>query len=124
MLHREHNAAGQVAPIGVVPDLIAVAQDVQGALALEHLLDQVGDDMAHRQLDVSALYLDVPESALLPGANAIEGPDDGVGQTVLLVGAAGEVFDRQLLKAVRGEWRGHLLFLALDRWPVVSTLED
>ena len=45
---------GQVPAVGVVPDLGAVAQDVERVLALEHLLHEIGDDVAHGQLDVPA----------------------------------------------------------------------
>ena len=47
------DAPGEVAAVGVVPHLVAVAEDVQRVLALEHLLHQVGDDVAHRQLHVA-----------------------------------------------------------------------
>ena len=53
---------GQVAAVRVVPDLLAVAEDVQRVLTLDHLLHEVGHDVAHRELDVAALD-DVSPSA-------------------------------------------------------------
>ncbi|MEJ7696554.1 MAG: hypothetical protein WKF78_08045 [Candidatus Limnocylindrales bacterium] len=37
---------GQVAAVGVVTDLRAIAQDVQRVLTLEHLERQIGHDVA------------------------------------------------------------------------------
>ena len=54
MLHRGHDPAREVAAVGVVPDLVAVAEDVERVLALQHLLHEVGDDVAHRELHVAA----------------------------------------------------------------------
>ena len=98
-------------------DLGAVAEDVQGVLTPQYLLDQVGDDVAHGQLDIAARHLDVTESARLPDADAVEGSDNGVGESVLLPGRAGEVLDGQLLKAIGGERRGDPALLSLDRRP-------
>ena len=53
----------EVAAVGVVAHLAAVAQDVQRVLSLEHLLHQVGHDVAHRELHVAAQDLRVAESA-------------------------------------------------------------
>ena len=53
MLHRGHDAPGEVAAVGVVPHLAAVAEDVERVLALHDLLHQVGDHVAHRELDVA-----------------------------------------------------------------------
>ena len=47
------DATRQVATVGVVPHLAAVSQDVQRVLALEHLLDEVGHDVAHRKRNVA-----------------------------------------------------------------------
>ncbi len=47
------DALGQVAAVGVVPDLVALAEDVQRVLALDDLLHEVGHDVAHGQLDVA-----------------------------------------------------------------------
>ena len=99
-LDGQADAARQVAAVGVVADLPAVAQDMQRILALEHLLDQVGHDVAHGQPDVARHDLLVGQGPLLADADAVERPDDGVGQAVLLVGALGEVLRRQLLEAV------------------------
>ncbi len=105
VLHRSRDAPGQVAAVGVVPDLVAVAEDVQRVLALEHLLHEVGHDVAHGQLDVAAQDLDVAERPALADADAVERPHDRVRQLVLLPGALGEVLDGELLEAVGRERR-------------------
>jgi hypothetical protein len=46
---------------------------VEGVLALDDLLDQVGHHVAHGQLDVAAGDLDVAEGAPLADADAVEG---------------------------------------------------
>ena len=94
------DAAGQVAAIGVVADLGAVAQDVQRVLALEDFLDQVGDHVAHGQPHVPGHDLLVPAAPALPDADAVERPHDRVRQPVLLIGGAGEVLHGQLLETV------------------------
>ena len=91
----------EVAAVRVVPDLASVAEDVQRVLVLEHLLAQVGNDVAHRQLHVAAHHLVVAQRAPLADAHAVERTDDRVRQAVLLVRALREVLGRQLLEAVR-----------------------
>ena len=82
--HRQADAVGQVAAVGVVAHLGPVAEDVQRVLALEHLLDEVGHDVAHRQLDVAAHDLGVAQRPALADADAVERPQDRVRQLVLL----------------------------------------
>ena len=72
--------AGEVAAVGVVPNLRAVAEDVQRVLALEHLLHDVGNDVAHRELHVAAQHLHIAERPALPHADAVERPHDRVRQ--------------------------------------------
>ena len=112
-LDRQADAPGQVAAVGVVADLAAVAEDVQRVLALEHLLHEVGDDVAHRQLDVAAHDVRVADGPPLADADAVERADDRVGQPVLLPGALGEVLGRELLEAVGRERRRAAALLAL-----------
>ena len=100
-----------------MPDLRAVAQDVERVLTLEHLLHQVRHHVAHRQLDVAAEDLDVAQGPALADADAVEGPHDRVGQPVLLVGGLGEVLDRQLLEPVGRQRRRDLALLALGGRP-------
>ena len=88
MLHRGDDAAGEVAAVGVVPDLLAVAEDVQRVLALHDLLHEVGDHVAHRQLHVAAQHLDLAPGAHLADAHAVERPHDRVRQAVLVVRGA------------------------------------
>ena len=57
--------AGQIAAVGVVPDLVALAEDVQRVLALEHLLHQVGHHVGHGQPDVAGQHLDLAERPAL-----------------------------------------------------------
>src|SRR5467141_4344420 len=80
--------------------LAAVAKDVQRVLALEHLLDQVRHDVAHRQLDVAAHHVMVAQRTPLTDADAVERPHDGEWQPVLLMSAMGEVLGGELMKAV------------------------
>src|ERR1035438_4914865 len=86
--------------VGVVPDLAAVAEDVQGVLSLEDFLHEVGDHVAHRELHVARKDLLIPQRPALPDADAVEWADDRVGKPVLVVGGAREVLHRELLEAV------------------------
>ena len=92
--------AGQVATVGVMPDLSAVAEDPERVLAFGHLLDEVGDDVAHRQFDVAAEDVDVANGPSLTRSHTVEGPHDRKWQPVLVVSGSGEVFDGQLLESV------------------------
>src|SRR5262249_39818606 len=105
-LDAQADPPGQVAAISVVTNLPAVTQQVQGVLAAQHLLDQVGNDMAHRQADVAAQDLLLAQGSALADADAVERPDDRVRQAVLLPRPLGVVFRRQLLKAVGRRWGG------------------
>ena len=93
---------------------------LQRVLALQHLLHEVGDDVAHRQLHVAAQHLDVAERARLADADAVERAHDRVRQPVLVARGVGEVLDRELLEAVRRERRRDLALLALVRRPRVA----
>src|SRR6266849_6219313 len=99
-LHRQPDASREVTAIRVVTHLAAVAQDVNGVLAFEHLLTQVRHHMAHRELDVAAPDVMVAERAPLADADAVERPHDRVGEAVLLVGAAGKELGGELLKSI------------------------
>jgi len=92
-------------------DLLAVTEDAQRILALEHLLHKIRNDMRHGQPDVSGEHLDLAESPSLADANAVEGPHDRIGQFVLFPCGAGEVFHRELLEAVRRKGRRDLPFV-------------
>jgi len=87
-------------PVGVVADLLTIAQDVQWILTAQNLLHEVGDHVAHRELDVAAHDFDVAESPNLADSHAVEWPDDGVGESMLLPRRVGEVLDGELLEAV------------------------
>ena len=100
-----------------MPHLVPVAQDVQRVLVPDHLLHQVGDDVAHRQLHVATDDLDLAPGPHLADAHAIERPHDRVRQLVLVARGACEVLDRELLEAVRRVRRWHDLLLALVRRP-------
>ena len=67
------DARGQVAAVGVVPDLVAGAEDVQRVLALEDLLHEVGHDVAHRQLHVAGQDLDVAGARRSPMPTQLNG---------------------------------------------------
>ena len=100
--------AGQVAAVGVVPDLVAVAEDVQRVLALEHLLHEVGTTWLIASFTLPLEHLDVAEGPALADADAVERPHDRVGQLVLVPGGPGEVLDGQLLEAVGRQRRRDL----------------
>ena len=95
----------EIAAVGVVADLRAVAEDAQRVLALHDLLHEVGDDVAHRELHVAAQHLDLAERTRLADADAVERPHDRERQPVLVVGGLREVLDRELLEPVRRERR-------------------
>src|SRR6266550_677570 len=100
-LHREPDAVRKVAAVGVVAHLVAVPEYVQRFLAFQNLLHQVGHHVTHGELDVAAPHVMVAQRAALADAHAVEGTQDRERQGVLLVRAPGEVFGRELLKAVR-----------------------
>ena len=54
---------GEVAAVGVVADLVAVAEDVERVLALEDLVDEVGHDVADRASFTLPLMMSVSRSA-------------------------------------------------------------
>ena len=71
---------GEVAAVGVVADLVALAEDVQRILALEHLEHEVRDDVAQGELDVAAHDVRVADGPPLADADAVERPQDRVRQ--------------------------------------------
>ena len=70
---RRDDAPGEVAAVGVVADLGAVAEDVQRVLTLDDLLDEVGHDVAHRELDVAAEHLDLASARTSPMPTQLNG---------------------------------------------------
>ena len=107
---------GEVAAVGVVADLVALAQDVQRVLALEDLLHEVGHDVAESASFTLPLMMSrVAERPALADADAVERPDDRVRQLVLLPGALGEVLGRELLEAVGRDRRRRRQLGALGR---------
>src|SRR5216684_503466 len=104
-LHGEPDPSREVTAIRVVADLAAVTEDVKRVLALEHLLAQVRNHVAHRELDVAAHDVVVAEGAALAHADAVEGPHDRVRKVVLLIRSVSEILDGQLLESVRRAWR-------------------
>src|SRR5215469_735741 len=117
MLDRVSDAAGEIAAIGVMPDLGTVTEDVQRVLPLQNLLDEVRHDVAHGELDIARHDLLIAERAALADADAVERADDRERQLVLVVCRAGEVLDRELLEAVGRQRRRALPLLALVRGP-------
>ena len=83
-LHREPDAAGEVAAVRVVADLRPVAEDVERVLALEHLEDEVRHDVRQGELHVAGHDVGVAQRPALADPDAVERPDDRVRQPVLL----------------------------------------
>src|SRR5207244_10888516 len=106
----EPDPAREVPAVGVVPHLASVAEDVQRVLAFQHLLDEVGDHVAHSELDVATVYVAVPQRSALADAHTVERTQDREGQRVLLVRPTREVLGGELLEAIGrpGWWAGHL----------------
>ena len=94
-------------------NLRPVAQNVQRILSLEHLLHEVGHDVAHRQLHVAAEDVHVAKRPTLADPDAVEGTNDGVREPVLVVGGPGEILDSELLKPVGGNGGRNLPLLTL-----------
>src|SRR5438309_9445069 len=85
--------------------LTAVTEDVKRVLAFEHLLDQVRNDVTHRELDVPAHHVVVAQRAPLPAADAVEGPHDRELPAVLHARTAGNVFGGEPPNAIgRAGW--------------------
>src|SRR5262249_52667275 len=118
------DALCQVGSISVVPDLIAVAQDMEWVLPLQDLLNEIRNDVAHGQPDVAAHDLFFAEGPPFADADAIKGPDDRIGELILLPGALGVVFSGKLLKAVRGAGRRAAPLFAFFGRPALGVLED
>ncbi len=97
----------------IAAHLIAVAENVQWILALERLLNEIRQNVAHRQLDIAAHDVVLAERASFADADAIERANDGVGKLMLLEGAAREIFGRQFLKSVSAQRRRAAQLLAL-----------
>src|SRR5260370_21222867 len=95
--HREPYPACQVAAVRVMTHLAAVAEDVQRILTFEHLLAQVGHDVAHGELDVPAHHLAAAHRSPLADPDTVERTDDRDRQAVLLVRAALEILCGTLL---------------------------
>src|ERR1035437_3741750 len=67
----------QIAAIRVVPDLISRTENVEGILALKHLLRQIGHHMRHRQLHIAAINVVVMQRPLFSYADAIKRTHNG-----------------------------------------------
>ena len=77
--HRGDDPVGDVIDVGERAGLLAGAEDLQGTLTGEHLVDQVGHGVRDAGLGVGQLA----------GAVGVEGAADRVGQAVLLDGRRG-----------------------------------
>src|SRR6266705_4639697 len=109
----------QVPSIRVVANLAAVAKDVERVLPLEHLLHEIGNDVAHGQLDVATQDLAIAQCASLADADTVERAHDRVGKPVLLVRTSREVLGRQLLKAICRSWGRDLQLRACWGWKAI-----
>src|SRR5262245_41904025 len=90
VLHRGHDASGEIATVRVVANLVPIPEDVERILALYDLLHQVRYDVTHRELHIAAEHLDVRFCSRLAYSDTVERPDDGVREPVLLVRRARE----------------------------------
>src|SRR5208283_5111957 len=124
MLDAGPDSFGQVASVGIVPDLVSGAEDVQRVLSLEHLLSEIGNDVRHGELHIAAIDVVIMQGPLLSDADAVEWPDDGVGELVLFPRALHEVLGGKLLEAVGRTRRRATLFRALGSWILRRALED
>src|SRR5271166_6654313 len=124
MLDACPDSFGQVASVGIVADLVSGTEDVQRILSLEHLLSEIGDDVRHGELHVAAIDVMIMQGPLLSDADAVERPDDGVGELVLFPRTLDEILSRKLLEAVGGTRRRATLLRALGSWILRGALED
>src|ERR1700678_1030235 len=104
MLNTNSDSPGKITAIGVVPYLLAVAQNVQRILSLDQFLYQVGNYVRHGQAHIAAHDVLVRQCPLFANANTIERPHDGVRKLVLLKGTLDEILDRKLLETVGRAW--------------------
>src|ERR1019366_5180144 len=84
MLQANFYSLGQIATIRVVPDLISRTENMEGILAFEDLLRQIGHYMRHRQLHIAAINVMVMQRPLFSHTHAIKRTHNGVRQLVLL----------------------------------------
>src|ERR1022692_4555293 len=106
MFQANFYSLGQIAAIRVVANLISRTENVEGILALEHFLRQIGHHMRHRQLHIAAINVMVMQRPLFSNADAIKRTHNGVRQLVLLPRPLNKILSRQLLKSVRRTRRG------------------
>ena len=86
------DAAGQVAPIGVMAHLISGSENPKRILAAENLGDEIGDDVRHGWIGVLCAGISMPEGRSFADSGAIERTGDGIWQSVLSEGRLGEIF--------------------------------
>src|SRR5215472_615375 len=105
VLHCDADTQRQISTVSVMANLISIPQDMYRVLSFEDLLHQVGHNVRHGKLDVSAPDVMVAKRTLLAYTDAIERPQDRIRQFVLLIGALCEELCGQFLKTVGGAWR-------------------
>ena len=101
MIDRDTDPVRQVAAIGVMAYLVALAEDVQWVLAFEHLQDEVRNDVRKCKLDIPAHDVGITNRPALADAHAIERSHDRVWELILLPGAFRKELRRELLETVR-----------------------
>src|ERR1035437_3610745 len=84
MFQTDSYSLSQIATVRVVPDLISRTENVEGILALEYLLRQIGYHMRHCELHIAAINVAVMQRPLFSYAYAIKRTHDGIRQPVLL----------------------------------------
>src|SRR6516164_9715650 len=123
-LQAETDAPPQISAVGVMAHLVPRSQEVQGVLALQHLGDEVRQDVAHGQGDVPGEHAFIGQGPALADAHAVERPHDRIRQPILFPSAAGEVLARQLLEAIRGARRRRRELGAFRGGKHLGRLED
>ncbi len=104
--------------------LVAASKDVKRVLALQNLLNDVRDDVAHREADVPAHHFLRANGSAFSYSNAVERPDDHIRKLMLVPGGASEVFGGQFLESIRRLRRRDLQFRPLRAGELGRGLED
>ena len=123
-LHRQADAVRQVAAVRVVADLRPSPRMWSGSWPLITFCTRSGTTWLIASLTLPLMIVGVAQRPPLADPDAVERPQDGVGQLVLLPGALGEVLAGELLEAVGRARRRAVSCGALGRREDRRRLED